>query len=439
MVTAIAVRNVSKRYKLFAHPGDRLKEALHPLRKCYHRDFWALHDICFTVPRGETLGILGRNGSGKSTLLQILTGTMPATSGEVLVQGRIAALLELGAGFDPTLTGRENAQMFGTLNGVPPAEMKRRVPEIEAFADIGEFFDRPVRTYSSGMFARLAFAAALEIDADVLIVDEILEVGDARFQEKCAHRFRELQQRGMTIVFVSHNTDKVLKICRSALLIDHGHLVCQGEAKHVVDAYHRILYRSPAEPGTAVAPGNAAMTVHGGCPAALRAFLASPEPLLATRPYYSKDERRLGDRSAVIVDVLLAADGRFDRPTLSGGEELTFYLKVAYAVDRERPHLGWAVTTREGLHISGSNTLLSDVVLPPARAGDICLYAITIRHHLNSGDYFINLGVTAWEQDWVFLDNRRAVIHLVVQRHGQCTGFVDTPTRFECLDPRNPA
>ncbi|MBI1205976.1 MAG: ATP-binding cassette domain-containing protein [Azospirillum sp.] len=437
MTAAVAVRGLCKAYKLYASPGERLKEAVHPMGKQFHREFLALSDLSFTVPPGHTIGILGQNGSGKSTLLGILSGTMPPTRGEVSVRGRIVALLELGTGFDPTMTGRENVMLYGAIHGVGAEEMRSRIPEIEAFADIGGFFDLPVKIYSSGMFARLAFAAAIRSDPDVLIIDEILSVGDARFQEKCFHRIRQMQQSGTTILFVSHSTDQVLRLCQSAILLDGGRLACQGEAQRVVDAYHAIVYgagsRAPAatEAGLpSVAPTPAFDPAVEAPPEALRAFAASPRPLLPDQPYYNKEERRLTNGMAQLNDILVAADGRFDFTALSGTESLTFYLKVTYRDAQHRPHLGWAVTSREGLLISGSNTLLYNVTLPAAQAGECCLYAINFRLNLNAGDYFVNLGINADLREWTFLDVRRAVIHLAVHGAHRCTGFIDTPTTF---------
>ena len=191
---AIRIENLSKKYRLFASPRARLKEALHPFGKKYHREFWALKDVSFEVPKGQTLGILGRNGSGKSTLLQIIASVLQPTEGRVEVNGRVSAMLELGAGFNPEFTGRANVMFIGTLMGFSEADMRERLPAIEAFADIGEFIDQPVKTYSTGMFARLAFAAAINVDPDILVVDEILAVGDARFQQKCFRKFQEFQE-----------------------------------------------------------------------------------------------------------------------------------------------------------------------------------------------------------------------------------------------------
>ncbi|MBV8630620.1 MAG: ABC transporter ATP-binding protein, partial [Silvibacterium sp.] len=254
---AIQVNNLSKKYRLFNNPRQRLKEALDPRARTYHKDFWALHDINFMVPTGHTVGIIGRNGSGKSTLLQILTGVMPPSSGRVDVVGRVIALLELGAGFDPDFTGRENVRQYSRLQGLSGTEIEARLSEVEAFAEIGEFFDREVRQYSSGMFARLAFAAAINVDPDVLILDEILTVGDARFQLRCYERIRNFQKAGKTVVIVSHDLETIIDHCDSAILLDKGRLVAQGAPRTVTDVYREILSDEVLERvGLQAAPGD---------------------------------------------------------------------------------------------------------------------------------------------------------------------------------------
>jgi len=209
---AISVTHVSKKFRLFASPRERLVEALHPLRKQYHREFWALREVSFDVMKGEIIGVLGRNGSGKSTLLQIICEVMQATTGSVQVNGKISALLELGAGFNPEFSGRENVILNGAIMGFSRSEMIERMPAIEAFAEIGEHFDQPVKTYSSGMFVRVAFAAAIHVDPEILIIDEALSVGDAAFQHRCFQRIREFVEQGKTILFVSHSVDTMLRM-----------------------------------------------------------------------------------------------------------------------------------------------------------------------------------------------------------------------------------
>jgi ABC-type polysaccharide/polyol phosphate transport system ATPase subunit len=240
--SAVSVQNVSKKFRLFGSSKDRFWEALHPFKKQYHREFWALKDISFEVPKGTTLGIVGRNGSGKSTLLQIICSVLRPTSGVVEVNGRISALLELGAGFNPEFTGRDNVLLNGALMSFSRKEMEERLPLIENFADIGEFIDQPVKIYSSGMFVRLAFAAAINVDPDILIVDEALAVGDAKFQHKCYQKFLEFQKAGKTIIFVTHSTDAIVRHCGCAVLLERGEIVEIGEPKSITNYYIDLLF-----------------------------------------------------------------------------------------------------------------------------------------------------------------------------------------------------
>ncbi len=237
----ITVCHLTKSYRLYARPADRLKEALMPWR-IWHSPFHALHDVSFDVQPGEHLGILGINGAGKSTLLQILTGVLTPTSGEVTVRGRVAALLELGAGFNPQLTGRENVTFQLQLHNLPEHEIKKKTREVEAFADVGEFFDQPMKTYSSGMYVRVAFASAILTDPDILIIDEALAVGDARFQKKCYDQFNALKGRGTTVILVTHDIYGAKAHCSRLLLLHHGRLIADGEPSLVATQYYRILF-----------------------------------------------------------------------------------------------------------------------------------------------------------------------------------------------------
>jgi len=234
---AIKVQNLSKVYHLYDNPQDRLKEALHPFKKKYHHDFHALDDISFEVKKGETVGIIGKNGAGKSTLLKIITGVLTPSSGTVEVNGKVASLLELGTGFNPEMTGLENIYLNGTLMGFTKEEMDQKVDTITEFANIGEFIHQPVKMYSSGMFARLAFSVAINVDADILIVDEALSVGDMLFQAKCIAKMTSLMEEGMTILFVSHDIHAVRSLCTKGIYLEHGKTVMIGNAGEVVDRY----------------------------------------------------------------------------------------------------------------------------------------------------------------------------------------------------------
>lgn len=242
---AISLKSVSKCFKRYARPVDRLKDLLLP-GKSRADEFWALRNVNLEIPKGQTLGIVGRNGSGKSTLLQILVGTLTPTAGEVEVKGRVSALLELGSGFNPEFTGRQNVFFNGQLLGLSQQEIEAKFDQIAAFADIGDFLDQPVKTYSSGMFVRLAFAVATSVEPDILVVDEALSVGDEVFQRKCFARIESIQERGGTILFVSHSASSVVELCNRAVLMDEGELLLSGSPKSVISKYHKLVY-APAE------------------------------------------------------------------------------------------------------------------------------------------------------------------------------------------------
>ena len=249
-MTEIAIRaeNLSKAYKIYERDIDRLKEALNPFHKRYSKDFYALRDINFEIRRGENVGLVGRNGAGKSTLLKIITGVITPTTGKIEVHGRIASLLELGAGFNPEMTGIENIYMNGVLVGYSREAMDAKLDDIVAFADIGEFINQPVKTYSSGMFARLAFAVNAFVEPDVLIIDEALSVGDAFFQSKCMDKMRTLIDGGVTVLFVSHDTYAVKNICQRAFFLQAGEIIMDAPAKDVVESYRSLLMQSRGEP-----------------------------------------------------------------------------------------------------------------------------------------------------------------------------------------------
>lgn len=241
---AIEITNLGKSYHIFEKPHHRLCQLFSMNGKRFYREFWALRGISFKIKKGETVGIVGINGSGKSTLLQLICGTSNATEGHIKTRGRIAALLELGSGFNPEFTGRENVYLYASILGLNTDEIKLKFEEIIAFADIGHFIEQPIKTYSSGMVIRLAFAVAINVDPQILIVDEALSVGDERFQRKCFSRIEAIQKSGATILFVSHAASTILEICDRAILLDGGELLASDTPKNIVDAYHKLLYSS---------------------------------------------------------------------------------------------------------------------------------------------------------------------------------------------------
>jgi teichoic acid transport system ATP-binding protein len=238
---AIEVSGLTKIYKLYQQPFDRVKETFGRNKKKYYQEFFALNDISFAIKKGETIGFVGRNGSGKSTLLKILTGVLQPTEGVAQVNGKVSALLELGAGFNPEFTGRENVYLNGKIMRIPREEMERKLPDILSFADIGDFIDQPVKTYSSGMFVRLAFAVAINVDPEILIVDEALAVGDTRFQLKCMDKFKEFQKKGKTILFVSHDIPAIKRFCQRTIWLNQGQKVMEGDTDFVTDQYTDFL------------------------------------------------------------------------------------------------------------------------------------------------------------------------------------------------------
>ncbi len=240
---SIKVENLSKCYHIYDKPRDRLMQMLARGKKQFSREFWALRDVSFSVARGETVGIIGRNGSGKSTLLQMICGTVSPTSGVVHTRGRVAALLELGAGFNAEFTGRENVFLNAAILGVQQEEMESRMEKVLAFSELGDFLDQPVKTYSSGMYARLAFSIAIHVDPEILIVDEALAVGDARFVAKCMRRIKDIQEKGATILFVSHDVGSVRTLCERAIWLDKGHMVEQGNVFPVTGQYMEFMFK----------------------------------------------------------------------------------------------------------------------------------------------------------------------------------------------------
>lgn len=245
--TAIKVQNLTKTYKLYSKPIDRLKESLHPLKKKYHKDFYALNNVSFEIKKGETVGIIGKNGSGKSTLLKIITGVLTPTSGKVNIHGKISAILELGAGFNPEMTGLENIYLNNSINGLTKEQTDKRIKDIVDFAELGEFIHQPIKTYSSGMKARLAFAVSINVDPDILIVDEALSVGDAAFARKCFAKMEEIRSKGATILFVSHSEGSIVSLCNRAIWISQGNQIIDGTPKLVTGLYMKHINDSKVD------------------------------------------------------------------------------------------------------------------------------------------------------------------------------------------------
>ena len=358
MTTALRVENVSKQYRIYAKPGDRLKESLTRGRLKRHREFWALSDISFEIEKGTTTGIIGPNGSGKSTLLQIITGTLEPTHGSVWYDGRIAALLELGAGFNPEFTGIENVFMNASLMGFSRDQTETLLPEIERFAEIGDFIHQPVKTYSSGMYVRLAFSIAISAAPDILIIDEALAVGDAIFQHRCMRRLKEMQDRGVTIFFVSHEPGAVRALCSRAILLNAGHLEADGEPVDVLNRYQKIIM------ARAEAYEASASSIDAPLPAGELPLEEVADPTL--HPVF-----RHGDGSAEVLSVELL-DARGQRIELvETGEAVTVRMRVRFGSDLEDPVFGFLIRNRHGIHLYGTNTEIQGMSFGAVSRGEV--------------------------------------------------------------------
>lgn len=399
----LEIRSLSKVYQIYERSRDRLKQALSVGRRKYYREFRALNDVSFDVRRGETMGILGCNGSGKSTLLQIIFGTMSLTQGTVTRQGRISALLELGAGFDGELTGRENVYLHAAILGLPKDEIDDRFDEIASFAGIGEFMDQPVRTYSSGMHVRLAFAVAINVDPDILIVDEALAVGDARFQQRCIDRIRKFREKGVSILFVSHDIESIRRICDRAIVLNQGQIVQEGPATDVANWYLRFVTNDydlkkthEAEAACPAAPAIAVVEEDDEC-----SENASSANLPADFHYF-----RHGDGDARIVSASLVDEaGRpVDRYEL--GSALNFRCEVEFYKPLDFHIIGLHIRDQKGTDVIVLNTYQEQTDMPPVAEGDRLSYTITCPLDIKPGYYSISATV-AYDQfklqwmDWI--------------------------------------
>ena len=421
---AVRARSLRKIYEIYQKPHDRFLQTLFRGRRRFYQEFCALDDVSFEVARGETLGILGRNGSGKSTLLQLIAGTVVPTSGSSEVRGRVSAILELGAGFNPEFTGRENIEIATAVLGMTSAETRARMGDIVGFADIGEHIDQPVKTYSSGMYARLAFAVAVHVDPDVLIVDEALAVGDAKFQAQCFRKFEDFRRRGVSILFVTHSVDQIVRHCSRALLLDRGRLVMSGEPKAVVARYLEFLFGTDKrEEPQPLRSDSAEQDV-----SRLFAQHAQHEESFERRGSYNKLEHRWGNRQARLVDYLLLDGHGLETAVLRTGEHAALILKIVFDTAVERPILGITIKTPDGVEISGSNS--RDTTGVPEyvarEAGEVVYARFDFDCVLNAGEYLVSVGVAAdISGDIVPLDRRYDAIHLHVMNARPSYGLVD--------------
>jgi ABC-type polysaccharide/polyol phosphate transport system ATPase subunit len=387
MEPVLRVEGVSKQYRIYERAADRLKEMATLGRWKTHREFWALRDVSFEVEPGTTFGIVGPNGCGKSTLLQIVAGTLQPTLGSVWSTGRIAALLELGAGFNPEFTGVENVFMNASLTGLSHAETVAALPFIERFAEIGDFIHQPVKTYSSGMYVRLAFAAAISVMPQILIVDEALAVGDAVFQHRCMRRIREMQESGMTILLVSHDPSAIRALCSRALLLHDGRVEALGKPTDVLNRYQKLIMARES-------------TYEDTQPPQLD---ESVDLEVETPPKLSFTYRH-GDGSAAITSVELLNATLQPVEFVETGEEVVIRVRVQFREPHEAPVCGFLIRNRHGIHIYGTNTDLQQVHFGPVQRGETVEVSFNLNCWLAPDSYSITVGVHSLDgvsYDWL--------------------------------------
>ena len=436
---AIEVKNLCKTYKLYERNRDRLREALHLTRKPRHKEHHALYDVSFDIRTGETVGIIGTNGSGKSTILKIITGVLNATSGEVNVNGRISALLELGAGFNPEYTGLENIYLNGTMIGFSEEEIDAKLDDILAFADIGDFVHQPVKTYSSGMFVRLAFALAINIEPEILIVDEALSVGDVFFQSKCYHKFEEFKEQGKTILFVSHDMSSIAKYCDRVILLEKGKKLGEGAPKKMLDIYKQVLvgqYEAPAEaveekmgpePSGSKDAGSQKAQVSGNTEDASKN--GNPEEIADV------ETLEYGSGKAQITEVFVTdPQGRRINAVMKG-TECTVHMKVEIRQDVPAPIFALSFKDVKGTEICGTNTMFEKTFLEPCKAGEKKEITFTQQVDLQGGEYLLSFGCTGYEgDDFTVYHRLYDALQLTVVSEKNTVGFYDMNSKVVVID-----
>ncbi|MFN2414826.1 MAG: ABC transporter ATP-binding protein [Pyrinomonadaceae bacterium] len=391
MTVALRVEDVSKQYRIYARPGDRLKETLTRGRLKRHREFWALKDVSFEVEAGTTTGIIGPNGCGKSTLLQIIAGTLEPTVGSVWREGRVAALLELGAGFDPEGTGVENVYMNAALMGLSRRETERLFPDIERFAEIGQFIHQPVKTYSSGMFVRLAFAVAANVEPDILVIDEALAVGDAVFQHRCLRRIKEIQESGATVLFVSHDAAAVRALCTRAILMSAGRVLSDGAPIEVLNHYQKtVMEREQEYEEEAEAAADGARAEDGA---------RAGESFAPLRYTY-----RHGDGTAEIVSAELLDAARRPVAVVETGSPVQVRVRARFLREVDDAVFGFLVNDSRGVHAYGTNTKEQQVDLGVLRCGELVEAVFAFDCWLGLDQFSVSLAVHSRDgvsYDWL--------------------------------------
>ena len=404
---AITVKDLKKVYKLYDKPSDRFKEAFGLTRK-KAKEHYALNGVSLEIFQGETVGIIGTNGSGKSTILKIITGVLSPTSGEVNVSGRISALLELGAGFNMEYNGIENVYLNGTMMGFSQKEIDAKLPEILKFADIGDYVYQPVKTYSSGMFVRLAFAVAINIEPEILIVDEALSVGDVVFQAKCYHKFEEFKNMGKTIVFVSHDLSSISKYCDRVYLLNQGNLLGEGSPKEMIDAFKRVLV------GQYEIHDKEDMDIH------IPENVLNPELL------------EYGTKQAEMTEFYITDDKGVKTTAVIKGTEFTIHVKVAFHDRIVAPIFAFSFKNIKGTEITGTNSMIEKAFLEPVEAGVVKEVTFKQNMSLQGGEYLLSLGVTGYEgSEFQVYHRLYDVLNVTVVSDKDTVGFYDMNSKVE--------
>ncbi len=404
---AITVKDLKKVYKLYDKPSDRFKEAFGLTRK-KAKEHYALNGVSLEIFQGETVGIIGTNGSGKSTILKIITGVLSPTSGEVNVNGRISALLELGAGFNMEYNGIENVYLNGTMMGFSQKEIDAKLPEILKFADIGDYVYQPVKTYSSGMFVRLAFAVAINIEPEILIVDEALSVGDVFFQAKCYHKFEEFKKMGKTIVFVSHDLSSISKYCDRVYLLNQGNLLGEGSPKEMIDAFKRVLV------GQYEIHDKEDMDIH------IPENVLNPELL------------EYGTKQAEMTEFYITDDKGVKTTAVIKGTEFTIHVKVAFRDRIVAPIFAFSFKNIKGTEITGTNSMIEKAFLEPVEAGTVKEVTFKQNMSLQGGEYLLSLGVTGYEgSEFQVYHRLYDVLNVTVVSDKDTVGFYDMNSKVE--------
>lgn len=379
--TVINVDGISKRFEIYENPRDRLRQMLWRGRRQFFREFWALRDVSFDVKRGETIGIIGQNGSGKSTLLQIIAGTLNPTGGNITTNGRVAALLELGSGFNPEYTGRENIFMYGSILGMSREQMQEKYQKIIEFSEIADFIDQPLKTYSSGMYVRLAFSVAIHVDPEVLIVDEALSVGDAFFQAKCMTLMRRLMDDGVTLLFVSHDTSAVKTLCNRAVLLDHGNMIAVGNTEKIVEKYYSTFVAKRQK-----------INASSGSHANPQPDDSSGSDLGEAAEAFKRRAafHRLSNGKAEFVNVEIIDEQGYSILAVDFGQTITLRMHLQINEDCPILALGFHIKDKNGADIVYDDTGIEDSHLLDLRAGERKIIDWTFRANLREGDYTVS-------------------------------------------------